>query len=308
MHVTLKTMIEDDRGESLLALDELLQFTGLNRSLLHAWERRYGLLPAGRNASGRRFYTLEQAERLRRLRLAVDAGHRIGTIAGLSVEELAGLVPEGAPSQALRDFIDSARLLDSGRMAGLLRIRLRQQGTGPFILETVVPLLRHVGDLWSSGKLAVASEHIISVALKHVLLSCLLEQERLEDRPVAVVTTPEGEQHEFGALAAALLARIEGFDAIYLGPTLPVREIAAAASRLKADVVLISTLMMTSETLGQLLHTLRQQLPEGIILIAGGRHLGGIAAAEGLVLEPRLEHLPGLLRGLLQRNTDSPAA
>lgn len=295
-------MPENDHGESLLALDELLKFTGLNRNLLHAWERRYGLEPKRRSATGRRFYSLEQAERLRHLKRAVDAGHRISTISGLSLTELEALETREQPEQALKDFIDTARQLDAGRIAGLLRIRLRSQGLSDFVLKTVVPLLQHVGQLWSEGRLGVAGEHVMSVALKQVLLSSLLDQEVPEGSQKAVVTTLEGELHEFGALAAALLARLAGIDAVYLGPTLPVREVATAASRLQARYVLVSTLVIPEETLIPALDQLRQQLPDGITLIAGGRHLGKVRPTANLLVQPALEGLPGLLARLSEAN------
>lgn len=295
-------MLENDHGEGLLALDELLKFTGLNRNLLHAWERRYGLEPKRRSATGRRFYSLEQAERLLHLKRAVDAGHRISAISGLSLTELEALETREQPEQALKDFIDTARQLDAGRIAGLLRIRLRSQGLSDFVLKTVVPLLQHVGQLWSEGRLGVAGEHVVSVALKQVLLSGLLDQEVPEGSQKAVVTTLEGELHEFGALAAALLARLAGIDAVYLGPTLPVREVAAAASRLQARYVLVSTLVIPEESLISALDQLRQQLPDGITLIAGGRHLGKVRPTANLLVQPALEGLPGLLARLSEAN------
>lgn len=288
-------MVENETGESLLALDELLQFTGLNRNLLHAWERRYGLAPDARNKAGRRFYSMEQAERMRRIKRAVDAGHRVGRIAGLSSEALDALEPASSPESALKDFIDAARMLDSARVAGLLRVRLRSQGLRPWILQTVIPLLRHVGDLWGDARLAVASEHVISQGLKEVLLACLSGQTVEEDAPIAISTTLEGELHEFGALTAALVARIEGVNTLYLGPTLPVPEIAAAATRLKARFVLISSIMMPADAAIAGLTSLRQTLPADIVLIAGGRHMHGLPPAENLFVQPDLEGLPALL-------------
>ncbi len=289
-------MSENDSGESLLGLDELLKFTGLNRQLMHAWERRYGLSPERRGPAGRRYYSLAQAERLRRLKQLVDSGHRIGSIADLQPQELQTLAEKAGSDQVLKDFVDAARTLDSQRVAGLLRLRLRQQGTREWILRTVIPLLRHVGDLWSESRLAISSEHVVSLGLKQVLLSLLAEHEVEGDAPVAIVTTLEGELHEFGALTATLLARLEGINALYLGPTLPAKEIATAAMRVKARYVMISTVMAAPDAFLPALADLRQQLPADIVLVVGGRHLQGLDPADNLLVQPDLEGLPALLR------------
>ena len=64
------------------------RLTGLSPELLRAWERRYGAVRPGRTPGGSRRYTAADLERLRLLKEAVDAGHRIGEIAVLPAAEL----------------------------------------------------------------------------------------------------------------------------------------------------------------------------------------------------------------------------
>ena len=68
--------------------------TGLSKSLLRAWERRYGAVTPGRSDGGRRLYSDADLAKLRLLRGAVDAGRSIGDVAHLSVPELEELVRE----------------------------------------------------------------------------------------------------------------------------------------------------------------------------------------------------------------------
>lgn len=299
-------MTADTDTPALMALDEFLAYTGLNRNALHQWERRYGLLPAERNAAGRRFYTLEQAERFRKLKLCSDAGHRISQVVALPEEALDQLVREERPVQSFRELIDAARLLDHERVAGLLRIRLRSQGTRRWLLETVIPLLRQVGALWSEAQLPIAGEHVISLGVKQVLVQCLHDTDVTVGATVAVVTTLDGEQHEFGALAAALLARLEGVMAHYLGPSLPVREIAAAASRLKASHVMVGSLTLPAETASALVGDLRALLPADVTLVVGGSAARNGTRSGNLIPILDLEALPEIFQKAGHRRQHQP--
>ncbi|CAN5762698.1 hypothetical protein BH23GEM11_BH23GEM11_12300 [soil metagenome] len=84
--------------------------TGLNASLLRAWERRYGAVDPGRSDGGQRLYSEDDIRKLTLLREAVDAGHNISQVAELSL-------------QGLRDLVltEQARGLPQG--AGVLRPR-----------------------------------------------------------------------------------------------------------------------------------------------------------------------------------------
>lgn len=66
--------------------------TGLNASVLRAWERRYGAVEPGRSEGGQRLYSEVDIRKLALLRELVDQGHAIGQVAGLSEAELRRLL------------------------------------------------------------------------------------------------------------------------------------------------------------------------------------------------------------------------
>jgi methanogenic corrinoid protein MtbC1 len=55
-----------------------------------------------------------------------------------------------------------------------------------------------------------------------------------------VVTTPEGQLHEFGALVGALLCASRGFEPVYLGPSLPEADIRLAIDQSRAELLVLS--------------------------------------------------------------------
>ena len=108
------------------------------------------------------------------------------------------------------------------------------------IHAVALPLMRMVGDRWHEEQLRIAQEHLVT-QLMSSLLGGMLRIYAPQDPPAVIMTaTLSDDLHEFGILAAAILAAGSGLGVIHLGANLPAREISYALKRSKADVVLIS--------------------------------------------------------------------
>jgi DNA-binding transcriptional MerR regulator len=77
-----------DGDEGLYRIGTIATLTGIAVERLRAWERRYGLVPAHRSGKTR-FYSKAQLEQFTRIKQLIDQGHPIGSLAGLSTEQLA---------------------------------------------------------------------------------------------------------------------------------------------------------------------------------------------------------------------------
>jgi MerR family transcriptional regulator, light-induced transcriptional regulator len=75
------------------------RLAGLPVTTLRVWERRYGVVAAPKTATGQRLYSALDVQRLRLLKQLTDCGHAIGSVAGLSVQDLEALMAQ-EPSQA----------------------------------------------------------------------------------------------------------------------------------------------------------------------------------------------------------------
>lgn len=78
----------------------IARLTGIPTDTLRVWERRYEVVRPLRSETGVRLYRREDAARLALIKRLVDAGHAIGSVAGLSLPDLeerlaasAGTVP-----------------------------------------------------------------------------------------------------------------------------------------------------------------------------------------------------------------------
>jgi MerR family transcriptional regulator, light-induced transcriptional regulator len=258
------------------------KITGLSVDTLRAWERRYQAVVPERADRGRQ-YGPDQIERLLLLGQLVQRGHAIGGIASLADQELKNLlaqpsqtVPELEPLReilapvlsAIANF-DSARAGDElSRLAAVFRPR-------DFVYEVAVPLMREVGNRFHDGTYAIAQEHMVSQMLRN-LLGSMIQLFRPSSKAVKMVlATPAGEAHEFGILASAMLAAMAGIEPVYLGPDLPALEIAAAARRVGAQVILLGITLITATTVEEV-RAVAAAMPDAGELWVGGASIANL--------------------------------
>jgi PAS domain S-box-containing protein len=173
---------------------------------------------------------------------------------------------------AIESFDYPAANAELGRLAALLPAR-------EFVGSVVFPLMRLVGERWHNGTLTMAQEHMTSALLRS-LMGSMVRLHSPSTQPVRILfATPSGELHEFGVLAAAMLAGARGFEPLYLGPNLPAAEIVAAAERILPRAVLLGITLgdPASVTLADL-NLIASALPECTELWLGGRGVEKVLA------------------------------
>lgn len=264
--------------------------TGVSQYVLRAWEKRYGAVNPFRDSEGRRLYSDDDIERIRLLRTVSAGGRRIGIVASLSVGELRSLARNDARNdvvvrgraplgeaatadadQLLRECIDAVHGMDGAVTYVLLMRAVAELGPVAFVDSVASPLLKLVGDEWASGGLRPVNEHALSVALRRVLSWLLEKSSAPYEAPLLLFATLPHEAHEFGAMFAAIIAGSHQRRVSYLGPDLPVDDIAYAARRLRADVVGVSMTRSADETtLYRDVELLRAALPRSVELLIGG--------------------------------------
>ena len=275
------------------------KLTGLGIDTLRAWERRHGAVTPIRDDRGR-MYTEADIARLRLLRGAVEHGHSIGRLAGLTETELRQLTdqnrvsppPEAPP--APRTAIDTAALtaaLQKYDSTGIDQQISRLAAVLPpleLLRDVLMPVLAQVGDDWHQGPARIAHEHLMSSTMRNILGSFLRLYSRPDVSTRLLFATPAGERHEIGTLGAAMLAASSGLGVAYLGPDLPAREIVDSVRPAGAHVLVLG---LTATAAGKArqsdLRTLVRDLPKEVELWAGGpgavRH-SALISPRGLVL------------------------
>jgi DNA-binding transcriptional MerR regulator/methylmalonyl-CoA mutase cobalamin-binding subunit len=274
----------DANAETTYSLGVASRLTGLSGEVLRAWERRYGAVQPPRTPGGTRRYRERDLERLRLLKAAVDAGHRIGDVARLDDDELARRASRtrdngGAALEEVLGALSRYRGADAQR---LLAIQLAALGAVRFATEIALPLVREIGDRWASGRMTVASEHLASGILRSLFGSSLQPSASSLMGPRIVFATPSGERHELGLQMAALTAMGAGAAPIYLGADLPVDEMLHAAERSDARVLALSLVTIARADATRVVRELRRRLAPRVRIWLGGAAAPSLPAIDGV--------------------------
>ncbi len=275
------------------------RLTGIGIDTLRAWERRHGAITPVRDDRGR-MYTEADIARLRLLRGAMNHGHSIGRLAGLSDKALRNLIPAAgstaapAPDPSPRTSLDAAALSSAlGRFdaTGIdqeiarLAVVLRPL---ELVRDVLMPMLVRVGDEWHKGPGSVAREHLISSTIRNILGSFLRLNARADVPARLLFATPSGDRHEIGTLGAAMLAAAAGLGVAYLGPDLPARDIVDSVKPAGAQVLVLGlTTASAAKARDRELRIIVRDLPKDVELWTGGRGAerhAAIIGDRGLVL------------------------
>lgn len=268
------------------------RLTGLSPEILRAWERRYGVVVPVRTSGGTRRYSAADLERLRRVKAAVDAGHRIGQVARMDPEELEHLSAgtEAPASPPIEDVLLALDGLDGAEARRLLALQLSALGPVRFASQIACPLVREIGARWAGGRLGIASEHLATGVLRSMLGSALQPSSVSLLGPRIVFATPTGERHELGLLMAALTALGSGANPLYLGAEVPVEDLLGAVEQVDAAVLALGVVNLPPTQAERGIHALRGGLAHAVGLWVGG------AGAANLELPDGVEYLASLDR------------
>jgi DNA-binding transcriptional MerR regulator/methylmalonyl-CoA mutase cobalamin-binding subunit len=252
------------------------QLTGLTPDTLRAWERRYSAVQPKRDDNGRRIYERADVAKLRLLRQAVALGHPIHRVARLRPVELENLLSEARadePARGLSELV--TRLLDAvanyrpdlcEEILGLAIAGLSPRDAVHFVLA---PALVEAGSRWHAGEFSAAQEHLLTASVERLVMTTLHTFQKAARGPGMVLGTLTGERHAIGSLLAAFLAASQGMRCIYLGADLPPVELAQAAVRSGAAVVVLS-LTTANPSLERQIQQLSHALPAEIEVWFGG--------------------------------------
>lgn len=270
-----------------------VRLTGLSPELLRAWEQRYGAVVPGRTAGGSRRYSAADIERLRLVKAAVDAGHRIGQVARLDDDALRERIAaaRSATRVPLDGVIEALEHLDASGAQRRLSIQLAALGPARFASECALPLVREIGERWAAGRMGIASEHLATGILRSLLGASLQPTAATLRGPSVVFATPPGERHELGLLMAALTAVGAGANPIYLGAEVPIADLLDAVERTDACVLGIGLVASEPDAADALVRSLRDGLPRHVHLWLGGSGSAGVAPLAGVERFATLEEL-----------------
>jgi len=275
--------------------------TGLSKDTLRVWERRYGFPTPERDANGERLYAPPQVQRLTQIKRLMDRGHRPGKL--LALDDAALLALDDTRPRATASVSSSANELDawmhlvkthdSEALQREFYREMAKRGLVGFVQDIVAPLIARVGEAWSRNEIGIFEEHLFSQHMEKMFRTVLANISPQDGCPRVLLTTLSGEEHTMGLLMVEALMVLEDVYPVLLGPQTPIDEIVRAAQVKQVDAVCLSfSTAYSSPLAAQGLRDLRQMLPAGIEVWAGGYGVKAIRKPiDGVCLMPEFQDM-----------------
>ena len=252
------TKIADLPNDPIYTIKSVASQTGILPVTLRAWERRHEVLSPHRADNRYRLYSERDVAILRWLKNRLDEGISISNaVSELRSMASANIWPEAIPSTPEQPRSPSATAPssyatqlysalvrhDESQANDLLRAAHSLFDLLTVCTEVLVPTLRAIGDAWYRGEIRVATEHFASSYLRGKMLSLLQAYPARRNAPHLIVGCAPMEQHELGSLMMAMLLRSKGYRVEYLGPDIPLEDLADYASYEQPDMIILSASM-----------------------------------------------------------------
>ena len=254
--------------------------TGISESRLRTWERRYGVPAPRRTASGRRQYDEQDLAIIRRMAVLVEAGVAASQAAeAVRLESLSELVspePTSHEHPLVDLFVHKAEAFDQGWLLRIIRDSVYSAGWAPTLERIVFPALYRLGHAWEQASASATSEHFASEVLRCELSAELSRStEPASNGACVLLACPEGEGHDLGLLALALLLRRRQVTVLYLGARVPLEDLIDAVERVRPAALCLAA--TTANSLSALHRTARGilALRFSVQLFVGGPALNG---------------------------------
>ncbi|MGW3991888.1 MerR family transcriptional regulator [Amycolatopsis sp. NPDC004772] len=251
-------MSSTPEGRSLTS-SEVARTLGVSQVTLRTWEQRYGIGASDREENGRRRYTAEDVERLRRMRALQAQGTRAREAARLVLSRTAA---ETTVKQRRRRIAEAAELLDVPAMGDLVDDALAGLGVAKCWTEVVAPVLRAIGERWAQAgdRNAMAAEWALAAAASAALDRLRTPAPARAGRgPVLFVCGP-AERHELPVKMLSAALGDDGAPSMFLGGLVSIDVLRVVSGRYAPSAVVVWSMTSPSADV----RTLRTLHAEGI--------------------------------------------
>ncbi|MET9002507.1 MerR family transcriptional regulator [Amycolatopsis sp. NPDC004169] len=242
-----------------LSSNEVARTLGVSQVTLRTWEQRYGIGASVREENGRRRYTPEDVDRLRRMRALQAQGTRAREAARLVLSRTAA----GTTVELRRRRIaEAAEQFDVPTMGDLVDDALASLGVAQAWTEVVAPVLRVIGERWAQAgdRTAMAAEWALAAAASAALDRLRAPTPLRAGRgPVLFVCGP-AERHELPVKMLSAALGDDGAPSMFLSGLVSMDVLRVVSGRYSPSAVVVWSMTSPSADV----RTLRALHAEGI--------------------------------------------
>lgn len=260
------------------SIGDLAKLSGIKAHTIRMWERRYGVIKPRRTTTNIRYYFEQDLLRILNISILTQIGYKISKIAYLSDEELRQFVLENiievdSPEVLIETLIVAMLSLDEYKFLQVLNGVIERKGI-EYTFETVgLPFIERLGIMCDEGTINEVQRNFIFNLIRQKLIVAIDEIKRNDhNRPDnrIIFFMPKAEWGETSLLFYSLIARIEGYEVLYLGTSVPLESLKAVYKVNDKDILFFSVdSQCTEDEVNDAVPFLNDNYPDAVKIISG---------------------------------------
>ena len=259
------------------SIKDLEKLSGIKAHTIRIWEQRYHLIEPQRTDTNIRYYSDDDLVKLMNISVLNQNGYKISKISQLNdgqISEVMLQLNNDVPSLSTQteSLVMAMVEVDERHFNQVFEKSVLNLGFENTIEQLLFPFLERIGILWLAGTINPAQEHFITNLIRQKLIAAI-DHEGVKTEgthPRILFYLPEGEFHEIGLLYYNYLARKADFEVLYLGTSVPFRDIIRVDEIRPAQILFTSFVMSPGAgVLAEKIKRLKKAFPDKAVLVSG---------------------------------------
>src|SRR5665648_887224 len=262
---------------STYSIRDLEKLSGIKAHTIRIWEQRYHLIKPQRTNTNIRYYSDDDLIKLMNVSVLNQNGYKISKISQLVDSQICEVVFKlNSEVPSLNTQTESLVMamieVDERHFNQVFDKSVESLGFEITFEQLLFPFLERIGVLWLSSTINPAQEHFITNLVRQKLIAAI-DNEGVKTEvthPRILFYLPEGEFHEIGLLYYNYLARKADFEVLYLGSSVPFRDIVRVDEIRPAQILFTSFVMSPGAgVLAEKIKRLKKAFPDKAVLVSG---------------------------------------
>jgi DNA-binding transcriptional MerR regulator len=257
-------------------IKDLENISGIKAHTIRIWEQRYSFLKPNRTDTNIRFYSNEELKKLLNVALLNKYGFKISHIDKMNLVEMTEKIQslnqmEAMQERVINDLIQKMVDLEVDVFEEILDAYIVNEGVEKTITQIIYPFLEKIGILWLTNHINPGQEHFVTNIIRQKLIVGIDGViTPVQINKTVLLFLPENEYHELSLLFMNYLLKCRGVSTIYLGCSIPVKDV-EYISRIKKPDYLFTHLTTSGArfNIDKFISNLQSSFPETPVIITG---------------------------------------
>jgi len=222
-------------------IKDLENLSGIKAHTIRIWEQRYSFIKPERTGTNIRYYSNDELKKILNVALLNKYGYKISHIDKMNEAEIQEKIlllnqMEAQQERIVNELIQRMVDIDIEKLEMILDKYILARGIERTITQLIFPFLEKIGILWLTNHINPAQEHLVTNVIRQKLIVGIDGiVTSLKVNKTVLLFLPEGEYHELGLLFMYYLLKSRGVTTIYLGSSVPLKDVEYVVKLKKPD-------------------------------------------------------------------------